>query len=244
MHVLLAQTASLLVVGLPLGSGRPVQAQESATGLPINPDSTRAWVERLRSLGTTVVGYTEYPGVGHNSWEAEALNARRARALKAANWSVYRGPFLRRVKVFPRVVADTLVRPSDLESANLVLFGTKETNHLIARFSDRLPIHLDPVARGYGLAYVYPIGGHYVLISSGLPWWKAGATSDESRSPFAGAVVAFELMGLQDYLLFEKSSGDVIVEGRFDNEWRVPAADAEEMQSTGVVTVAADAVSP
>ncbi|HEV2123556.1 MAG TPA: hypothetical protein VGW38_12375, partial [Chloroflexota bacterium] len=74
--------------------------------------------------------------------------------------------------VFPRVVADTLMRSSDLESANLVLFGTRETNRLIAQYSDHLPLHLDSAAAGeYGLVYVFPMSGRYVLVNSGLPWW-------------------------------------------------------------------------
>lgn len=165
----------------------------------------------------------------------EALAARRAQAVKAAEWSVYRGEFWGRVMVFPRVVADRDVRPSDLESANLVLFGTRETNGIIARFGDRLPVHLDGASQAHGLVYVYPIEDRYVLVNSGLPWWQAAAASP--RSPFTADVPAFALMGLEDYLLFEGSSDNVIAAGRFDNEWRLPLADTERMRNTGAVLV-------
>ena len=166
----------------------------------------------------------------------EELEVRRAQALTAGEWSVDRGPFWGRIMVFPRVVSDAAVRPSDLESANLVLFGTRETNSLIARFSDRLPLHLDSTSDEYGLAYVFPLEGQYVLVNSGQPWWHA-ADPSQDRSPFRHSVPAFALVGRGDYLLFDGSADSVIVEGRFDNDWRLPAAEAQEIRGTGVVTL-------
>ncbi len=34
----------------------------------VNPQGTRDWAKLLKDLGT-MTPYTEYPGVGHNSWE-------------------------------------------------------------------------------------------------------------------------------------------------------------------------------
>ncbi|NUO84340.1 phospholipase, partial [candidate division KSB1 bacterium] len=172
----------------------------------------------------------------------EKWQARREQADQAANWSVDRGPFLRRVMVFPRVVADREVRPSDLATSNLVLFGTKETNSIIAKFSEQLPLHLNEGAAEYGLVYVFPSDGHYVLVNSGLPWWTmsaapaANANSPRRRGfrPLFGPPGM--LMDLQDYVLFQGSLENIIAEGRFDRNWRVPAAEAEKMKATGVVT--------
>ena len=167
----------------------------------------------------------------------EELAARRARAEKAADWSVYRGPFWGRVMVFPRVVADREVRPSDLESANLVLFGTRETNALIDRFDDRLPLRFDDAAaETYGLVYVFPVDDRYVLINSGLPWWQQDGQGP-GGSPFTSSVPAFSLMGMQDYLLFQEAADNVVAAGRFDRHWKLPAEDAEQMQATGAVTL-------
>jgi dipeptidyl aminopeptidase/acylaminoacyl peptidase len=105
-------------------------------------------------------------GTGGNP-SREELQSRRDQAAKAADWSSQRG----RLLFFPRVVADKDVRPSDLDGSNLILFGTRETNTLIDKFSDRLPIQLEPTAAGYGLVYVFPIDKHYVVVSSGLAWW-------------------------------------------------------------------------
>ncbi|MDH3290898.1 MAG: alpha/beta hydrolase-fold protein [Gemmatimonadota bacterium] len=166
----------------------------------------------------------------------EDLEARRALALKAAEWSVDRGPFWGRVMVFPRIVSDREVRPSDLESANLVLFGTKETNGIIARFADRLPMHLDGASEAFGLVYVFPLDGRYVLVNSGLPWWHSDG-SFQTRSPFRSSVPAFGLIGLGDYLLFSGFVENVVAEGRFDHDWRMPPAEAEKLQATGVVSL-------
>ena len=166
----------------------------------------------------------------------EEVAARRAQAMKAAEWSVNRGPFLGRVMVFPRVASDREVRPSDIADANLVLFGTRETNSIIARFGDRLPLHFTGAAERYGLAYVYPVDGRYLLISSGLPWWQTNP--DSPRSPFTGDVAAFGLSGLEDYVLFEGSVDNVVAGGRFDAAWHLPAAEAEKLRASGAVSLA------
>jgi hypothetical protein len=172
---------------------------------------------------------------------APEMQARVQQALRAAEWSVDRGPFWGRVMVFPRVVADRDVRPSDLESANLVLFGTRETNRLIAQFAGRLPLHLNQDAKDYGLVYVFPMDKHYVLISSGLPWWHTAPTVGGSgvpgrpASPFVNQVPAFGLMELEDYLLFEGSRDNPVASGRFDNNWRLAPAEAEKIKASGSV---------
>jgi predicted esterase len=173
-------------------------------------------------------------GTGGNP-SPDELAARRARALKAAEWSLDRGPFWGRIMVFPRVLADREVRPSDLETANLVLFGTGETNSLIARFADRLPLRLEDPSGDYGLVYVYPVGQRYVLISSGLAWWEAGPGA--AGSLFTGEVVAFGLNGLPDYVVFRRGGDQAMAQGRFDRDWQLAAADAEALRALGAVTV-------
>lgn len=180
----------------------------------------------------------------------ERLQTRREQAEHAANWPAYRGSFLGRVMVFPRVLADKEVRPSDLESANLILLGTKETNSVIAKFSAQLPLHLDTTAVEYGLAYIFPVGEHYVLINSGLPWWHAAEPARRSGSAPAtpsprrsfprlitGPITALLNFGDYDYVLFKGSVDSVIAAGRFDNHWRMPEADAAKLKSTGAVTI-------
>ncbi|MDP2914974.1 MAG: hypothetical protein Q8O91_05935 [Candidatus Aminicenantes bacterium] len=43
------------------------------------------------------------------------------------------------------------------------------------------------------------------------------------------------MTGFKDYILFKDSTANVIAEGRFDNDWRLPEADAEKMTASGAV---------
>jgi hypothetical protein len=111
------------------------------------------------------------------------------------------------------VKADTAITSADLDSADLVLFGSAETNALIARFADRLPLSLNPGAADYGLLFIVPIGKHYALVSSGLPWW----TGAEEARPAVGISFAppqFRLLQtFGDYILFKGSLANVVAEG-------------------------------
>ena len=166
---------------------------------------------------------------------AEELNKRRTEAQKAMEWSVYRGDFIGRVMVFPRLLSDKEVRPSDIASSNLILFGTKETNTLIEKFSDKLPIQLKESASDYGLAYVFPVDNHYVLVNSGLPWWTVPETAGSPMSR-QNAPAPMNVIGrFQDFVLFKGSNNNIISGGRFDNSWNLPAKDIDKMKATGVV---------
>ncbi len=168
---------------------------------------------------------------------ADELTKRRNDAQKAAEWSIYRGDFLGRVMVFPRTLSDKEVRPSDIESSNLILFGTKETNTLIAKFADKLPMELNQNSTEYGLSYTFPVGNHYVLVNSGLPWWTV---ADAPNGPVTrqGSPVAMNALNrFQDFVLFKGSMTNIISGGRFDNNWKLPSAEADKMKSTGVVSI-------
>jgi hypothetical protein len=75
---------------------------------------------------------------------------------------------------------DDEVKDKETAGASLVLFGTRETNSLIARYSAALPMELNAGAADYGLVYVFPVNGRYVVINSGLPWWTR---ADQIKSP-------------------------------------------------------------
>ncbi|HEY3406069.1 MAG TPA: alpha/beta hydrolase-fold protein [Ohtaekwangia sp.] len=172
-------------------------------------------------------------GTGGNPDQAE-LTKRRELAEEAAGWSLYRGAFLGRVMFFPRVLSDKEVRPSDLETCNLILFGTKETNTLIEKYSDRLPVQLQAsAAADHGLFMVFPVDGHYVAVSSGLPWW-AGQQTQGFRFMPAPAV---RLMDFKDFVLFKGAVGSVIAEGYFNSAWQLTEGDKTKIKSSGVAAV-------
>jgi pimeloyl-ACP methyl ester carboxylesterase len=164
---------------------------------------------------------------------ADVLAARREQAMAAADWTGMGG----RIMVFPRVVADRDVRQSDYVSSNLILFGTRETNSVIEKFADKLPMHLDPKAENYGLVYIFPMNRHYILVNSGLPWWTPpeGKTA-QAGFAFSGTVVEI-LKKYQDFVLFKETPDDIITRGCFDNNWKLPADAAEALKGAGIVKV-------
>lgn len=172
-------------------------------------------------------------GTGGNA-SPEEITERRRVAEEAADWAQYRGAFLGRVMYFPRVAADTEVRPSDFESSNLILFGTKETNAIIQKFSDKLPLHLDPSAtKSFGLFYIYPVNGHYVAVSSGIPWWTGQLVQGYRWMPPA----ALRLQDFKDFYLFKELSSQVLTEGYFDQQWKVPPTELKTFLDTGAVII-------
>ena len=63
----------------------------------------------------------------------------------------------------------------------------------------------------------------------------APAEAVKRRNPF-GIGSPDLLVGMKDYILFKGSVENLIVEGRFDRNWRVPEADATKMAAGGAVT--------
>ena len=163
---------------------------------------------------------------------AEELANRRAVAESAAAWSTTRS----RLSVSLAVKSDAEVTPADIDSSDLILFGTAQTNSLIARFAGSLPLSLSPAAADYGLLFIAPEGKHYVLVSSGLPWWTGAEETDRiADSPAPEQVRLLSTFG--DYILFKGSLKNVVAEGRFDRNWKVPAEAAPKLLAPGTVSV-------
>jgi len=161
----------------------------------------------------------------------DELENRRKVAERAATWSTERES----LQVKFKVKADQDVTPEDLDE-DLVLFGNRETNSLIAKFADRLPLELSPGAADYGLLFIAPLGKHYVLVNSGLSWWTDAEEARRALEQYEPRPMA-ELESFGDYILFKGSLAHVIAEGRFDRNWKLPVSDAAKMTATGAVAV-------
>jgi predicted esterase len=162
----------------------------------------------------------------------EELQRRRAVAQQAAEWST---PRLKLMLTF-RVLADSDVTATDLQNANLMLFGTKETNSVIAKYAAQLPMALNAGAADYGLVFVYPVDGRYVVIHSGLPWWTRFDQINRYELEFLNTP-AHALTTLGDYVLFRGGLDNIVIEGRFDRKWKLPAEEADKIRATGAVEV-------
>ena len=173
-----------------------------------------------------------YGTADHPPPEVEA--ARRREAERAADWSA---PPYAHIALTLEVKADAAVADADIDSANLVLFGSRETNSLIARFAPRFKLELNPGAADYGLLFIAPVGKRYALVSSGLPWWTGAEEAQRGGDPFAPP--AFRLLTtFKDFILFRGSLANVVSEGYFDRNWKVPNdASAAKMLATGTVNI-------
>jgi hypothetical protein len=134
------------------------------------------------------------------------------------------------------VKADREVTAEDLDSSDLVLFGTALSNALVARFASRLPLELRPDAADYGLLFIASLGKHYALVNSGLPWWT-GADETAPGGPWWEPARYREVSGFGDYILFRGKVTQVVAQGRFDANWKVPADAAARLTAAGTVKI-------
>jgi pimeloyl-ACP methyl ester carboxylesterase len=167
-----------------------------------------------------------------DSPEPEEVRRRREVALHAASWSSPRT----RLLLTLRVVADAEVSEADLKTANLILFGTRETNSLIARYADRLPLELNASAADYGLLFVTGVDGRHIVVSSGLPWWTRADQADSTGPAFIPAALKM-LQSFGDYLFLKGGLDGIIASGLFDSNWKLPKEAAERMAATGAVKI-------
>jgi predicted esterase len=186
-----------------------------------------------------------YGTLGTNG--TQEVQERRAFVKKAADYTVSFGGYDQPSLVNPRVLADREVTSDDYLSSSLVLFGTKETNSVIAKLADKLPLLLGKEATGYGLVYGFPVNGKMVVVVSGIPFWTTrppqqgstpaapAADRNRMRIRFASGTGMKAAMGLQDFLLFKETNDQVISEGYFDNEWKMPAEAIQKMKESGAM---------
>ncbi|MFN8432286.1 MAG: alpha/beta hydrolase-fold protein [Spirosomataceae bacterium] len=164
----------------------------------------------------------------------EELEKRRKIAEQAADWSFYRGDFLGRVMVFPRVLSDKEVRPSDIERSNLILFGDASTNSVIAKYAEKLPMSLKK-GNEASLTYIYPNGKRYILINSGLPFWEIPDNATGLAALLRSSSKMGVLQGLGDWVLYDSAINNVIGTGLFDKNWQLTDKDKELLKNTGKV---------
>ena len=165
----------------------------------------------------------------------DVLETRRRAAERAARWSTLRA----RITFAPAVKADSALTPADIDGCNLVLFGGRSSNSAIARLAGELPLELEPSAADWGLVFIFPVGGRYVVVNSGLPLWNLEQAPDlplRGTDPFAPW--QFRLAGMfGDFVLFKGSAAHVVLDGRFDRNWKVPPDASARMLATGTVAI-------
>lgn len=200
-------------------------SQALHAGEPKRPGAEGPIVDALRSRHIWIYGTAG--GAGE-----EELARRRSVAEAGAMWSSARA----RVNADAVIKADRDVTEEEIAGANLLLFGTRDSNTLIARFASQLPMQLNPGAADYGMVLIASVGGHYVVVNSGLPWWTGADEADRGGYRFAPS--RYRLAStFGDYLLFRGGVNRVMAEGRFDRQWKLPPEAAEKLRATGVVSI-------
>jgi hypothetical protein len=164
--------------------------------------------------------------------DEDELQRRKAIAEQAAEWSTAK---LKLLLTF-RVLADTEVTPADLLNANLVLFGTKETNSVIRKYANALPLSLNAGAADYGLVYVYPVEGRYIVVESGLPWWTHFDLASRFELPYLNTP-QHALSTFGDYFVFRGGLDNVVAEGRFDRNWKLSGEASGKLRALGAIEV-------
>jgi predicted esterase len=165
---------------------------------------------------------------------AAVLEKRRLEAEKAGNWSVYRGEFLKRVMIFPRVLSDKEVRPSDWKMANLILMGTVKTNLCMAKIANKLPMQLTDTTGKYGLLYILPSeNNRYIVINSGIPVLDVPEMDTNAWKKRWFPPMALAMSKLKDFVLYDKNK--VIINDWFDEYWRIKPANIPILKKSKVI---------
>ncbi|MGL4629657.1 MAG: dienelactone hydrolase family protein [Leadbetterella sp.] len=165
----------------------------------------------------------------------EELEYRKKTAEDAANWSFYRGDFLGRVMVFPRVLSDKEVRENDIQRSHLVLFGTQTTNAMIQKFGSNLPLNFkDKDPKNNALVFVYPVGNKYILVNSGIPFSEIPLAKDATYSILRMPGKWLYLHGQGDYL-FYKSDNKEFISGVFDQNWKLSLVEQNKLEKEGII---------
>ncbi|MFW6043593.1 MAG: dienelactone hydrolase family protein, partial [Marinilabiliaceae bacterium] len=166
---------------------------------------------------------------------------RKDEAFEAADFSVtFGGDYHQESTINPRVIPDQEVSSFDRQHSNMILIGDHTTNSIIAELKDELPVHLKDTTGNYGLVYIYPHNGNYMVVNSGIPFWDSRFVNDQkddnqTTTTFGGKKGARALQGMKDFELYKDSNSNVTIEGYFEHDWSLPEEAREKMEETGVV---------
>ena len=118
--------------------------------------------------------------------------------------------FAKWMRADPRTVEATAVTPTQIRDHNLILFGDAQSNAMIRRIADRLPIKVDS---NVAMIYPNPLNpSRYVVINS-------GHTFGEKEFKGTNALL-FPRLG--DWAILNTTEGSAQETGFFDEAWQMP----------------------
>jgi len=120
-----------------------------------------------------------------------------------------------------RVKDDSRIAEADIAANNLVLFGDPQSNRVLRRIIDKLPIQWDGDSVRVGektfsadmhvpvCIFPNPLNSaRYVVLNSGFTFAEAGAGSNAQQTP-----------KLPDYAVLNIESGETVLADFFDERW-------------------------
>ena len=130
-----------------------------------------------------------------------------------------------------RVKFDTEITESDIAENNLILWGDQQSNRLLARIADKLPIRWDRKSLTAGsrtfdapqhlpvLIYPNPLNGNrYVVLNSGFTFAHPVSASNADQTPKLPDYAIVDISGPDSV----GAAGNVVEAGFFDEQWRLP----------------------
>jgi hypothetical protein len=122
-----------------------------------------------------------------------------------------------------RVKDDSQVTDADIAAHNLILFGDPQSNKLLGRIADKLPVQWNAQfvkvgdktfpAATHAPVFIFPNPLNprcYVVVNSGFTFAAAGNASNAQQTP-----------KLPDWAVFEMAGNSVALADFFDEQWRV-----------------------
>jgi pimeloyl-ACP methyl ester carboxylesterase len=165
-----------------------------------------AFMESFLMVRPTGIPQNEKVGAWISSQFAKATNEWRAQ---------FRGD--------ARVKDDSQVTDADMATHNLILWGDPQSNRLLARIADKLPIQWTAEAVRVGdktfaaathvPVYIFPNPlnpQRYVVLNSGFTFAAAGTGSNAQQTP-----------KLPDYAVLDVTTDSVVLADFFDEQWKL-----------------------
>ena len=120
----------------------------------------------------------------------------------------------------PRMKIDTEVTDDDLANYHLVCFGDAESNKVIARLADKLPMKVREGDRVNLMIYPNPLNPRkYVVLNSGVTFRESHDRTNSLQNPKLGDWAIIDITTPPN----GETPGKVIDCGFFDEQWKLPA---------------------
>jgi dienelactone hydrolase len=116
------------------------------------------------------------------------------------------------------IKADREVTDADIASSNLILWGDPQSNAVLARIADKLPVPFEGGARVPMMIYPNPLNpAKYVVVNSGITFREEADVTNAKQIPMLPDWVVVDITEPAG----PRSPGKFLAGGFFDEDWKV-----------------------